>query len=139
MCTECLWWIFKRPLSIRVVTPNPDVYCNRFVKFKAFSEYVRKKFDVDTIATGHYARILHAHESRSTPANAYNPILMRAVDHTKDQTYFLSLTESKDLRHVIFPVGELTKKRVKEIAAAEFKGNRIETGVVLLINYLLGG
>jgi tRNA-specific 2-thiouridylase len=115
------------------------VYCNRFVKFKAFSEYVRKKFDVDTIATGHYARILHAHESRSTLTNAYNPILMRAVDHTKDQTYFLSLTESKDLRHVIFPVGELTKKRVKEIAAAEFKGNRIETGVVLLINYLLGG
>lgn len=66
-------------------TPNPDVYCNRHVKFDCFMQHVKNKFGIDEIATGHYARLGKNSESGHVQ-------LMRAVDPIKDQTYFLSLT-----------------------------------------------
>lgn len=69
-------------------TPNPDVYCNRYVKFKAFKHYVNDKLGIEDLATGHYARIKHnTTEDGKTEVN-----LLTAADSTKDQTYFLAMT-----------------------------------------------
>jgi tRNA-specific 2-thiouridylase len=97
------------------MTPNPDVYCNRFVKFKHFRDHVQQSFGITKLATGHYARLQHENGTK-------NPILLRAQDHLKDQTYFLSLTNGINLQDVIFPLGGITKQRVREIAAVEFAG-----------------
>jgi tRNA-uridine 2-sulfurtransferase len=87
-------------------TPNPDVLCNNEIKFKAFIDYA-KKLDYDYIAMGHYARVDLSQEE---------PILLRAIDESKDQSYFLSQLKSEQLNNVIFPVGHLYKKQVREIA-----------------------
>lgn len=97
-------------------TPNPDVYCNRHVKFNCFLEFVKQRFHVTTFATGHYARLQY-----NQPGDMF-PKLLRAVDDTKDQSYFLSMTQADALRHVVFPIGHLRKTEVKEIAAKEFAG-----------------
>lgn len=88
-------------------TPNPDVLCNNEIKFKAFVEYAVKTFEYDYIAMGHYARIERVEGL---------PALVRAVDTNKDQTYFLSQLKSEQLENVLFPIGHLTKKQVREIA-----------------------
>lgn len=88
-------------------TPNPDILCNREVKFQPFREYALR-LGADLIATGHYARI--AHESDG-------PQLLRAVDDNKDQTYFLAGVERAQLERVLFPLGGLTKPEVRTIAA----------------------
>jgi len=87
-------------------TPNPDVLCNREVKFQPFREHALR-LGADFIATGHYARIEH---------RADGPHLLRAVDDNKDQTYFLAAVAREHLRQVLFPIGGLTKPRVREIA-----------------------
>ena len=87
-------------------TPNPDVLCNREVKFQPFREHALR-LGADFIATGHYANIEHRHDG---------PHLLRAADENKDQTYFLATVEREHLRQVLFPVGGLTKTQVREIA-----------------------
>lgn len=87
-------------------TPNPDVLCNREVKFAPFREHALR-LGADFIATGHYARIAH---------EADGPHLLRAVDDNKDQTYFLAAVERAQLERVLFPVGGLSKPEVRAIA-----------------------
>jgi len=87
-------------------TPNPDVLCNREVKFQPFREHALR-LGADRIATGHYARIAH---------DADGPRLLRAADANKDQTYFLATVERATLERVEFPVGGLTKPEVRRIA-----------------------
>ena len=88
-------------------TPNPDVLCNQEIKFKAFLEYALAQ-GAEKIATGHYAQI-HEHDG------VYQ--LMKAIDSNKDQTYFLYRLNQYQLQHSLFPLGQLTKPEVREIAA----------------------
>jgi tRNA-specific 2-thiouridylase len=88
-------------------TPNPDVLCNNEIKFKAFVDWADSNLEYDFIAMGHYARIVQI--------NGKNE-LSRAKDKSKDQSYFLSYLSSKQLRKVLFPVGDLLKSEVREIA-----------------------
>lgn len=83
-------------------TPNPDIMCNKYIKFDLFKKEA-KKLGADKIATGHYARI---------EGNR----LLRGVDNNKDQTYFLSQVSSEQLKDVLFPIGGLTKPEVRKIA-----------------------
>ena len=87
-------------------TPNPDVLCNREVKFQPFREYALR-LGADFIATGHYAQL---HQGRDGPR------LLRATDENKDQTYFLATVERDWLRQVVFPVGHLRKPEVRRLA-----------------------
>jgi tRNA-specific 2-thiouridylase len=87
-------------------TPNPDVLCNREIKFKTFLDEARS-LGAQKIATGHYARV-DCHEG------AYR--LLRAVDAAKDQTYFLHALGQQQLAATLFPVGEIQKPRVREMA-----------------------
>lgn len=83
-------------------TPNPDVMCNREVKFGAFWKWAQQQ-GADAIATGHYAR----NESGR---------LLKGVDENKDQSYFLWTLNQDDLAHALFPVGGLTKPEVRKLA-----------------------
>ena len=87
-------------------TPNPDLLCNREVKFQPFREHALR-LGADFVATGHYARIDHG------PGG---PRLLRSVTEDKDQTYFLALVARAQLEQVLFPVGGLTKPEVRAIA-----------------------
>ncbi len=87
-------------------TPNPDIMCNKEIKFKAFLEYA-KKSGADYVATGHYAKVEH-HEGIAT--------LKRAVDTNKDQTYFLSQLSNWQLADILFPLGGYTKPEIRKIA-----------------------
>jgi tRNA-specific 2-thiouridylase len=87
------------------LTPNPDIMCNKMIKFGFFEERWGHKFDLT--ATGHYA---------STVIRDGKKWLATAVDPVKDQTDFLARITYKQLEHVIFPIGELPKSRVREIA-----------------------
>ena len=83
-------------------TPNPDVMCNKYIKFDMFVKEA-KKLGADYIATGHYARIS-------------NENLLKAIDDNKDQTYFLAGLSNEQLKDVLFPIGELEKPEVRKIA-----------------------
>ncbi len=87
-------------------TPNPDILCNKEIKFKAFLNYA-KILGADYIATGHYARL--SNEQGHT-------WLLRGLDTNKDQSYFLHAVPESQLRQVIFPIGEIEKPHVREIA-----------------------
>ncbi|HEX6595122.1 MAG TPA: tRNA 2-thiouridine(34) synthase MnmA [Bacillota bacterium] len=87
-------------------TPNPDVMCNKEIKFKAFLDHALS-LGADYVATGHYAQI------RQTNGHFE---LLRGVDRNKDQTYFLNQLSEDVLRRVMFPLGHLTKKEVRKIA-----------------------
>ncbi len=101
-------------------TPNPDVLCNAEIKFKAFLEHaLHLKDDSDDknplltttntkIATGHYARLRETAEGKME--------LLKAQDASKDQSYFLHRLTQSQLQHTLFPLGELTKVQVREIA-----------------------
>ncbi len=88
------------------ITPNPDIMCNAEIKFKVFAERCFSE-GADMIATGHYARLEH-HEGGLR--------LLRAHDHNKDQTYFLYRAPVQNLARTLFPLGELEKPRVRELA-----------------------
>ncbi len=88
-------------------TPNPDVMCNKYMKF-GYLLREAKRLDCDFIATGHYARlqkdkkgVLH---------------LLAGIDQNKDQSYFLCQLMQEQLKHILFPIGDLKKKKVREIA-----------------------
>tara|TARA_Y100001936_G_C16071469_1_gene670912 strand:- start:557 stop:1648 length:1092 start_codon:yes stop_codon:yes gene_type:complete len=87
-------------------TPNPDILCNREIKFKSFLDYAIK-IGADHIATGHYAKIQRKDDKT---------ILLRSKDLKKDQTYFLHEVSGDDFAKCIFPLEELTKSEVREIA-----------------------
>ena len=87
-------------------TPNPDVLCNREIKFKDFKE-TALKLGADYIATGHYCDILHDGDTH---------YLLKAKDQSKDQTYFLNQLSQSQLDKVLFPLGKLNKTEVREIA-----------------------
>ncbi len=88
-------------------TPNPDILCNKEVKFRAFLDYAQM-LGANCIATGHYARI-HQH------GDAYQ--LRKGLDNNKDQSYFLYTLGQQQLKHSLFPVGELEKPQVRALAA----------------------
>ena len=90
-------------------TPNPDVLCNAEIKFKAFLDHAMS-LGADLIATGHYARV----RPSSTQHGLFE--LLKAVDSTKDQSYFLHRLSQSQLAKTCFPLGEIPKTRVREIA-----------------------
>jgi tRNA-specific 2-thiouridylase len=83
-------------------TPNPDVLCNRIIKFGVLWDYVQAQGG-DYIATGHYAR-------------ADGEQLMKGVDTAKDQSYFLWMLSKEELSHILFPIGHLRKSEVRALA-----------------------
>jgi len=87
-------------------TPNPDVFCNKYIKFDAFLKFAESK-GFDTIAMGHYAK----REDRD--GKSY---LLKAFDKSKDQSYFLSQISQEQLSHALFPLGDIEKHEVREIA-----------------------
>lgn len=87
-------------------TPNPCVLCNKEVKFKPFIEFANK-IGADYFATGHYAKIEH---------DGNRHVLKKAVDESKDQTYFLNQLSTAQLEKALFPLGELSKVEVRKIA-----------------------
>ena len=89
------------------VTPNPDVMCNREMKFGVFLDFARAQ-GFDAIATGHYARIRN-HGDGSCD-------ILRGADPNKDQSYFLALLEQEQIRPALFPIGEIPKPEVRELA-----------------------
>lgn len=88
-------------------TPNPDILCNREIKFKAFLDYATM-LGADLIATGHYART-HRQQNQTW--------LMKGRDPGKDQSYFLCAVKQAQLERTLFPVGNLLKSEVRELAA----------------------
>ena len=90
-------------------TPNPDVLCNREIKFGPFAEYANK-LGADFVATGHYCDISRDGEKT---------MLLSALDDNKDQTYFLNQVKTTQLQNVMFPLGNMKKTQVREIAERE--------------------
>ncbi|EPD4908644.1 TPA: tRNA 2-thiouridine(34) synthase MnmA [Listeria innocua] len=87
-------------------TPNPDVMCNKEIKFKAFLEHA-ESLGADYVATGHYAQVKKVGDEIE---------LLRGVDNNKDQTYFLNQLSQDQLKKVMFPLGGMEKTEVREIA-----------------------
>ncbi len=87
-------------------TPNPDVLCNREIKFKAFLDFAMK-LGATRMATGHFVR---------SEIRQGHPLLLRGADARKDQSYFLYMLKEAQLARALFPVGGLTKAQVREIA-----------------------
>lgn len=83
-------------------TPNPDLMCNKYIKFDLFIKEA-KKLGASLVATGHYARL-------------DNNRLLKGIDQNKDQSYFLAQIDKKNLENVLFPLGNLTKEEVRDIA-----------------------
>ena len=111
-------WNFEKEYQKRVMrymfreyragrTPNPDVMCNKEIKFAVFLQRA-KVLGISQIATGHYARV------KSDASGTYH--LHKAIDSTKDQSYFLAALNQKQLSSVVFPVGGMTKKQVRALA-----------------------
>jgi len=86
-------------------TPNPDVMCNKSIKFGGFLEWALES-GADYIATGHYARIKKNGKVK----------MLAGVDNNKDQTYFLWTLSQERLRHILFPIGDLEKPEVRKLA-----------------------
>ena len=87
-------------------TPNPDILCNREIKFKAFLDYAQH-LGADLIATGHYANITR---------KGTNYSLLKGKDLNKDQSYFLYTLNQNQLKHAIFPIADYLKKQIRKIA-----------------------
>ena len=88
-------------------TPNPDIMCNKEIKFKAFLDFAMG-LGADYIATGHYARIERQEDD--------TVLMLRGVDSNKDQTYFLSQLTQDQIKNVLFPIGDIDKPEVRRLA-----------------------
>jgi len=112
-------------------TPNPDVVCNREIKFGLFMEKALRELKVDYVATGHYARVVESSEfivhsgRKDDPSTNYELItkaarqrysLLRGVDESKDQSYFLYTLTQKQLEHILFPIGAYKKSKIRQLA-----------------------
>lgn len=86
-------------------TPNPDILCNKYIKFASFFDYAMN-LGFDYVATGHYCQVDHTR----------NSLLLRGVDSNKDQTYFLCQVNHDALKKTLFPIGNLNKSEVRCIA-----------------------
>lgn len=105
-------------------TPNPDILCNKFVKFESLF-HIAKKLNADFVATGHYAKIVSRTKTQP-PISSYYDIINNTIirqkwlaepkDKQKDQTYFLWAVPQDKLDQIIFPLENLTKKEVRQIA-----------------------
>ena len=93
-------------------TPNPDILCNKEIKFRAFLDHAMT-LGADFIATGHYAR--RGVSMQNSRGETYAPLL-RGVDNNKDQTYFLHAVHGREINKTLFPVGEIEKPEVRRIA-----------------------
>jgi tRNA-specific 2-thiouridylase len=100
--------VFKSFLAAYRVgeTPNPDILCNKYIKFNTFMSFARSR-GFETVATGHYAR---------TGLEGDTAVLKKALDLNKDQSYFLAEIDRHVLKDVIFPLGEIEKPEVRRIA-----------------------
>lgn len=110
-------------------TPNPDILCNKEIKFKAFLEYA-KKLGADKIATGHYARL-----KNNTRSHAQIPSLLKGIDSNKDQSYFLHAVGSEQLADALFPLGDMEKPVVRRIAESQGfnnSGKKDSTGICFI-------
>lgn len=101
-------------------TPNPDILCNKEIKFRAFLEHA-KTLGAEKIATGHYARTRvvdnKTHTQIQLPKIQLPRIqLLRGLDNNKDQSYFLHALNQYQLSHAIFPIGEFDKTLIRELA-----------------------
>ncbi len=106
-------------------TPNPDVLCNREIKFKAFLDFALQ-LGAERVATGHFARI----DDSGAPLR-----LLRGLDPAKDQSYFLYMLGQRALRHAMFPVGGMTKAQIRAAATAAglpTSAKRDSTGVCFI-------
>lgn len=88
-------------------TPNPDILCNKKIKFNFFFNYALQELKADYIATGHYARIKKINKEY---------VLLKGIDINKDQSYFLYTLTPFKLKKILFPIGNLTKITVRSIA-----------------------
>ncbi|CAM3974068.1 tRNA-specific 2-thiouridylase MnmA [Vibrio aerogenes CECT 7868] len=91
-------------------TPNPDILCNKEIKFKAFLEFADEVLEADYIAMGHYVRRTFSDDQTSQPQ------MLRGRDKNKDQSYFLYTLSHEQIKRSLFPVGELEKPEVRKIA-----------------------
>lgn len=97
-------------------TPNPDVMCNREVKFGGFLRWARAQ-GADYVATGHYARVAKTPSFRGGGRRP-GVSLLKGMDPSKDQSYFLWTLTQDQLQHILFPVGHLPKSKVRSLAEA---------------------
>lgn len=107
-------------------TPNPDVLCNKYIKFGHLLEYAKQKFQCDFLATGHYAKVIHS--------TNHNQLLM-AKDLNKDQTYFLCDLTQSQLKFALFPLENLDKNEVRDIAkkiGLEIWNKKDSTGICFI-------
>jgi tRNA-5-taurinomethyluridine 2-sulfurtransferase len=98
-------------------TPNPDILCNRRIKFGCFWDVIADR-DFDHVATGHYAQVVRSDDPAATMQ------LHRAPDPIKDQSYFLAALTPEQLQRVLFPIGHLTKAQVRQYAEEYALPNR---------------
>ena len=106
-------------------TPNPDIFCNKYIKFDAFLKFALEK-GFDMIAMGHYAKRV----DRDGLA-----LLCKSFDQNKDQTYFLSQISQEQLKYALFPLGDIDKKEVRKIAhdlGLEIADKKDSTGVCFI-------
>lgn len=105
-------------------TPNPDVACNRSVKFGGFYKWAMAQ-GADFVATGHYARVIQdkqltthnlQSENKTSRLNTINYKLLTGRDSNKDQSYFLWTLSREQLAHTLFPVGDIEKPEVRKLA-----------------------
>ncbi len=101
-------------------TPNPDVMCNKEIKFGLFYKQMIEKEGFDYIATGHYARILRNEECtmNNVQVDKMKYFLAKGIDESKDQSYFLYLLKSQQLEHILFSIGDCNKDQIRKIAKA---------------------
>ena len=113
----------------RLRTPNPDILCNREIKFRQFVNYA-ESLGADYIATGHYAR-RERHET--------GVVIKKAADGNKDQTYFLQAVPQRQLQKCLFPLGDWLKTDVRQLAGELGLQNhrkKDSTGICFMVNAL---
>lgn len=118
-------------------TPNPDIRCNEFIKFRTFYDFARNELNADAVATGHYANSTFGPYLEHF-APDINARLLKAIDTFKDQTFFLSRIPQDSLRRAMFPVGQYLKKDVIKIARenglADVAGRKESMGICFIGN-----
>jgi len=111
------------------ITPNPDIDCNKKIKFPLLIKEAKRR-KINLVATGHYIRI---RPSKVIPVGKKKKDqyeLYRAKDETKDQSYFLYMLKQSELKHCLFPIGDYTKKQIREIAEKDNFPNYNKKGTV---------